>query len=908
MWSCVFPTTVSNKSFALQLAVIINGAGSEVCCCLGAGTSQETDPDTLTQLRQAWTALKTALASVPDDTQQALERQLVDRWQLRRSWLEEPGQSDFSTFKDWLAYASSDQGAGASISRNVTPDELQVAGDNFFDQLVADIDTFAPLFRHAYGAAPAGPSPTPKTMPPQSSALHPRLWQELTDLHNQLMARGDLPSLDALHGYYATFRRRFGPDVLAAADGEPLLSLMHETTKDGLVYWLEFKDDDELPAIFGSIAGGSALKFGLYRRRETGAWTTGTPTAQREISTADAIQIARTHRDQLVAADQVLARFPSDSDDAGYLALQQELARVAPTVQDSAWGHKYLSLLHPDKLDDYHAAAYQRFHLIKTLRRPPEADGRYVCAGRFIALSRLLQWPVNHLATVLNRRNGSPPHRYWRIGTTGDGNQSYWNLMRDQSVVAIGWRDIGDLSAALAGDAFKEMVRQLVATHYPAIPQVIGRAAQQIAHFCQTIQERDYVLACDGATVLGVGRVTGSYTFDTTGGFPHQRSVEWLALGEWGLPTTEGLRTTVHEFRRHTDNLVAIEARVLDAPPVVGKPSQAIARPAVSDSARTGVQWTAGGMIGRIQDALNRKGQLILYGPPGTGKTYWAEQAATHLAALWNFRAEFERLDERDRARVLGPGGDAFVQFCCFHPGYGYEDFIEGYRPGLVNGALHFERQDGLFKRMCDTAARHTSGRYFLIVDEINRGDIPRIFGELLTLLDKPKRGTAVTLPLSGHALSVPPNVFLIGTMNTADRSIALLDTALRRRFGFIELLPDPTVLGDTVIEGIALGPWLAALNRLITAQVGRDGRNLQIGHSYLLDSGRPIHDLAQLSRVLHEDILPLLEEYCYDEWESFERILGSGLVDMANRRFKTELFEPNRKDDLGAGGAGCDT
>ena len=189
--------------------------------------------------------------------------------------------------------------------------------------------------------------------------------------------------------------------------------------------------------------------------------------------------------------------------------------------------------------------------------------------------------------------------------------------------------------------------------------------------------------------------------------------------------------------------------------------------------------------------------------------------------------------------------------------------------------------------------------RYYLIVDEINRGDIPRIFGELLTLLDKPKRGTAVTLPLSGDALTVPPNVFVIGTMNTADRSIALLDTALRRRFGFIELLPDTTVLGDTVIEGIPLGPWLAALNRLISAQVGRDGRNLQIGHSYFLAGGRPIHDLTQLSRVLQEDILPLLEEYCYDEWESLERILGSGLVDIANRRFKTELFEPDRQNDL---------
>jgi 5-methylcytosine-specific restriction protein B len=231
---------------------------------------------------------------------------------------------------------------------------------------------------------------------------------------------------------------------------------MHETTKDGLVYWLEFKDDDEFPAIFGSISGGSALKFGLYRRRETRAWMTGTPTAQREISTAEAVQMARAHRDQLLAADELLSRLPTNADDAAYHRLQTDLARVAPDVQDSAWGHKYLSLLHSDKLDDYHASAYQRFHLIKMLREPVDAQGRYVNAAKFVELGRLFSWPINHLATLLNRRNGQP-HRYWRIGTT-DGDQSYWDLMRDQSVAAIGWRQIRDLSAALADETFKETV------------------------------------------------------------------------------------------------------------------------------------------------------------------------------------------------------------------------------------------------------------------------------------------------------------------------------------------------------------------------------------------------------------------------------------------------------------------
>ena len=742
-----------------------------------------------------------------------------------------------------------------------------------------------------------GEAPTPSGVKPtHSPELHPSLIDELSALRAGLLAKGDLPSNEALKGFYATFQQRFGPDVLKAHDGEALLSLMHETTRDGLVYWLEFKDDAEFPGIFGSIAGGSALKFGLYRRRETGAWMTGTPTAQRELSTVDAITIARRNRDQLVAASELLARFPTGADDAEYIKLQSELGRVAPDVQDSAWGRKYLSLLYPEKLDDFHAVAYQRFHLVKLLQQPASVDGRYVNGGRFVALADAFGWPMNHLTTVLNRRNG-PPHRYWRIGTrAGDTGESHWDTMRDQAVVAIGWSKLGDLSSAIADDDFKEVLRQLVTNSYPADPRLIGRTTQQIAHFCQTIRERDYVIACDGAKVLGIGRVNGPYTFGPEHAFPHRRPVEWLDLSEWQLPTTEGLRTTVHEYKRHVENLIAIEQRVIEAP------SRPVRAPAVRSAAATPhgpLQWIGQDIIGRLQDVLNRKGQVILYGPPGTGKTYWAERAAKNLAALWNFGAPFDDLVPTDRARLTENTSASFVRFCSFHPGYGYEDFIEGYRPTLANGTVNFVRQDGIFKTLCDEAARNPANRFYLIVDEINRGDIPRIFGELLTLLDKPKRGSFALLPLSGQPFHVPQNVFVIGTMNTADRSIALLDTALRRRFGFIELLPDPTTLGDTVIEGIPLGPWLTALNRLVATHVGRDGRNLQVGHSYFLSAERPIQDFSHFARVMQEDILPLLEEYCYDDWDTLERILGPGLVDVADRRFKTELFTPKRQAEL---------
>jgi 5-methylcytosine-specific restriction enzyme B len=186
-----------------------------------------------------------------------------------------------------------------------------------------------------------------------------------------------------------------------------------------------------------------------------------------------------------------------------------------------------------------------------------------------------------------------------------------------------------------------------------------------------------------------------------------------------------------------------------------------------------------------------------------------------------------------------------------------------------------------------------------LIIDEINRGDIPRIFGELLTVLEKDKRGKTILLPLTGRQFRVPGNVFIVGTMNTADRSIALLDTALRRRFGFIELMPDISILGDTMVDEIPLGLWLKSLNERICEYVGRDARNLQIGHSYLLEKGPPVGDFATFAKMLREDILPLLEEYCYEDYATLEKILGSSLIDGQKQQVRQELFDSSNRSLL---------
>src|SRR5262245_29540633 len=370
--------------------------------------------------------------------------------------------------------------------------------------------------------------------------------------HEQLLEQGQLPSREKLQEYFATFRARFAPEKLRQLDGEELLNTMHaHGNHDSLVYWLEFKNDEEFPAIFGSIMGGSALKFGIYRSEETGAWMTGHSRVQKEISVADAIQIARSHRDQLIAGTQLLENFGSDSSDENYARLQERIDADAPDVTDTAWGHKYFSLMYPDKLDDYHAEEFQRFHIRKMLQVPPVRDGRYAAAGRYVSAAADLQIPLNHLTTTLNRINGHP-YKVWRIGTRLGRTDDIWPIMREENCVAIGWHSIGDLSG-LADDAGgKDKIRKQLEVE-GEIPTVASRSANQLSSFANRIADDDVVLAADGEKILGIGKVTGPYQYKDTDshGAPHRRPVRWLDTQTWKLPETEGLQSTVRQLNKH---------------------------------------------------------------------------------------------------------------------------------------------------------------------------------------------------------------------------------------------------------------------------------------------------------------------------------------------------------------------
>ncbi len=224
-----------------------------------------------------------------------------------------------------------------------------------------------------------------------------------------------------------------------------------------------------------------------------------------------------------------------------------------------------------------------------------------------------------------------------------------------------------------------------------------------------------------------------------------------------------------------------------------------------------------------------------------------------------------------------------------FNGSYSYEDFIEGFRPvDRGTGQLVLRLEDGVFKRVCREAQLHPDERFLVLIDEINRANVAKVFGEIITLLELDKRGVTVTLPQSKEPFTVPPNVFVLGTMNTADRSIKLLDTALRRRFAFIEFMPDATLLRGAKVGDLDLEAFLEELNRRIAKHVDREK---QIGHSFLLENGKPVSDPEDFSRRFRHDILPLLQEFCYEDYSTLSRYLGSKLVDVARKRIDRELL-----------------
>ena len=433
--------------------------------------------------------------------------------------------------------------------------------------------------------------------------------------------------------------------------------------------------------------------------------------------------------------------------------------------------------------------------------------------------------------------------RYW-LYAPGRG-ACMWDEFYERGVMGLGWHELGDLR----GYATKEEMRQrLLETRDDSTSQT--NSARAVWQFANEMKPGDVVFVKRGLKeIIGRGVVTGDYVYDPDGGeYPHLRDVSWNRQGSWRSDQQFAMKTLT-EITDYPDLLARIEAYFENDEDALDGEEMPVPLTEYSVEKFLEEVYMDREQYDAIVGLLRTKKNIIMQGAPGVGKTFAAKRLAYSMMGV------------KDTSRVK------LVQF---HQSYSYEDFIEGYRPSGAG----FELVKGVFYSFCRKAADDQDNDYFFIIDEINRGNLSTIFGELFMLIESDKRGPEYKLQLlySHELFCVPANVHIIGMMNTADRSLAMLDYALRRRFAFVELRPAfdsegfrdyCSGLGNSRFE--ALVREVVALNKAIAADESL-GDGFCIGHSYFCNMDADSCTDAALASIVEYELIPMLKEYWFDE------------------------------------------
>lgn len=475
---------------------------------------------------------------------------------------------------------------------------------------------------------------------------------------------------------------------------------------------------------------------------------------------------------------------------------------------------------------------------------------------------------------VMVKKYGFPQPRCWQIRLSGDGQ---WDAWRAGGFVALGYDELGDLADLRRAD-FNTLRDQLLAQNR----EWRKRDVEQLWRFAHHPADGDRIVVHSGAgEVLGIGTITGFYYYVPDVDLGHCRPVIWDDLGRRQVVDLKGERRLFSPISADTFEAIASAPIVADRriPPTQpnqhgdhpsvapvdsnvvntaretppgyrvqtdGRHTRLLPHPIEQIAAETGFSET---QLALWVAAIERKGQAIFYGPPGTGKSFIAAHLARHLVG----------------------GEDGFIESIQFHPAYAYEDFVQGIRPVAdADGSLSYRLVPGIFPLFCREAARR-HGRCVLLIDEINRADLSRVFGEVMQLLDYRERPLSLA---GGGQLTIPANVRILGTMNTADRSIALVDAALRRRFAFLALYPDYDLLRHYHARqqtGFPVDELIRVLRR-INSQIADPDYALGITSFLQMDLSTAIGAIWQT------EIEPYLEEYFFDQPDTVENFRWSAV------------------------------
>ena len=428
---------------------------------------------------------------------------------------------------------------------------------------------------------------------------------------------------------------------------------------------------------------------------------------------------------------------------------------------------------------------------------------------------------------------------YW-IYSPGD-NASMWDEFYKFGIMGIGWDDVTDLKEFSSKEEIKEYMKKVYDPSYS-----YKNNAHCLWQFANEIKVGDVIFVKKGMhKIIGKGIVTSDYIYDTSRStYKHIRKVDWQNKGEWEHPGQAVMKTltNISAYPDYVQKLLALFAE--DISEEVSEQKE-IKYPLYSKDDFLNEVYMDEDTYNTLTELLEAKYNVILQGAPGVGKTFAAKRLAYSI------------MGQKDTSRV------AMVQF---HQSYSYEDFIQGYRPSKDG----FELENGTFYKFCKEAEEDNERPYFFIIDEINRGNLSKILGELMMLIEKDKRGEKIKLLYSNEWFTVPQNVRIIGMMNTADRSLALMDYALRRRFAFFDFAPAFSSEGFKNYLAEKNSPKLESLitaveslNNTISADESL-GDGFRIGHSYFCTDGEITDEW--LKSVVEYEVIPLIKEYWFDE------------------------------------------
>ena len=453
----------------------------------------------------------------------------------------------------------------------------------------------------------------------------------------------------------------------------------------------------------------------------------------------------------------------------------------------------------------------------------------------------------------------------WQV-TPGKGSK-HWDEFQKRSIMAAEYEDIGNLNKYDSYTAVRQKLKEIVGADTNPYQR-----AQMLWAFKNGVKVGDILISTSGRKkIFGIGEVTGEYEYDPENpDFRHWRTVKWKSFQEpinlpdtWtgmgGGPIATCSRDNKKKWVpfvkwvRYVFGLIDKTASNEDGEQEFSDPGRQTALEPYDENSALPDIFVSQDQFKSILYSIKLRKNLILQGPPGVGKTFISKRIAWCL---------------------IGRKDVSAVEMVQFHQSYAYEDFVQGWRPTETGG---FKLRNGVFFEFCQNAAKRPETPFVFIIDEINRGNLSRIFGELLMLIEADKRGAEYAIPLTygktGERFSVPENVHILGLMNTADRSLAMVDYALRRRFAFETLQPAyRTKKFRKYLK--SKGVDAALVKRIkdgfcaINDQIKEDkelGPGFQIGHSYFVPNDADSPDDHWYRNVVETQVEPLLREYWFD-------------------------------------------